>query len=194
MSSPRDVTELLVAAGNGDRGALDEMLPLVYAELRNVAERYLRRERRDHTLQPTALVHEAYIRLINQREVDWRNRAHFVGVAAEMMRRILVNHAEARAAGKRGGGAERVTLDRALLQFQDRNLDVIEIDGALKKLAEQDPRAARIVELRFFGGLTNEEIAEVLTISERTIDREYAFARAWLQRSLRPAPGSGGAA
>ena len=166
------------------------MLPLVYAELRNVAERYLRRERKDHTLQPTALVHEAYLRLINQREVNWRNRAHFVGVAAEMMRRILVNHAEARAAGKRGGDAERVTLDNALLAFEDRNLDVIEVDASLKKLAERDERGAKIVELRFFGGLTNEEIAEVLGISERTIDREYAFARAWLQRALRPGGGA----
>ena len=189
MYPSRDVTELLVAASKGDRGALDEMLPLVYAELRQVAERYLRRERSNHTLQPTALVHEAYMRLVNQREVNWRNRAQFVGVAAEMMRRILVNHAEARAAGKRGGGMERITLDRALLQFEDRNLDVIAVDDALKRLSQKDQRGARIVELRFFGGLTNEEIAEVLGISERTIEREYAFARAWLQRSL-----AGGAA
>lgn len=190
MHPARGVTELLVAAGNGDRGALDEMLPLVYAELRSVAERYLRRERSDHTLQPTALVHEAYLRLISQREVNWRNRAQFIGVAAEMMRRILVNHAEARAAGKRGGGAEKITLDNALLQFEDRNLDVIAVDDALKRLARQDPRAARIIELRFFGGLRNDEMSEVLDISERTIDREYAFARAWLQRALKP----GGAA
>jgi RNA polymerase sigma factor (TIGR02999 family) len=184
MHPSRGVTELLVAAGHGDRGALDEMLPLVYAELRQVAERYLRRERSDHTLQPTALVHEAYLRLVNQREVNWRNRAQFIGVAAEMMRRILVNHAEARAAGKRGGGAERITLDNALLQFEDRNLDVIAVDAALKQLATKDPRSARIIELRFFGGLKNDEIAEVLGISDRTIDREYSFGRAWLQRAL----------
>ena len=191
MHPSRDVTELLVAASNGDRGALDEMLPLVYAELRQVAERYLRRERSNHTLQPTALVHEAYMRLVNQREVNWRNRAQFVGVAAEMMRRILVNYAEARAAGKRGGGMERITLDRALLQFEDRNLDVVAVDQALKNLAEKDARGARIVELRFFGGLTVEEAAEALGISPATVKRGWSVARAWLKRELSKGTSSG---
>lgn len=185
MSSAGSVPDLLAAAASGDKAALDQMLPLVYGELRRVADRFLRHERPGHTLQATALVHEAYLRLIDQREVNWRNHAHFVGVAANMMRRILVNHAEARAAEKRGGGAERLTLDSVVLAFEEKNIDAIAVDAALSRLAASDERAARIVELRFFGGLTNAEIAEVLASSERTIEREYAFARAWLRRELK---------
>ncbi len=184
MESPGEITQLLVAASKGDRKALDEMLPLVYAELRRLADGYLRDERRDHTLQPTALVHEAYLRLINQREVDWRNRAHFVGVAAQMMRRILVNHAAAKKAEKRGGEAEKVTLDRAVEFFEERNLDVLDVDLALGRLAAIDERKARVMELRFFGGLSTEEIAQVLEVSVATIERDYVFARAWLRREL----------
>jgi RNA polymerase sigma-70 factor, ECF subfamily len=167
-----------------ERRDLDEMLPVVYDELRSVAERFLRRERSDHTLQATALVHEAYLRLVDQREVNWRNHAQFVGVAANMMRRILVNHAEARAADKRGGGATRLTLDSSVLAFEEQNIDALAIDRALSRLGESDPRAVRIIELRFFGGLTNAEIAEIAGISERSVEREYAFARAWLRRAL----------
>ena len=184
MDGPGEVTQLLVAASKGDRKALDEMLPFVYAELRRLADGYLRDERRDHTLQPTALVHEAYLRLINQREVDWRNRAQFIGVAAQMMRRILVNHAAAKKADKRGGDAEKVTLDRAVEFMEERNLDVLEVDLALSRLAGVDERKARVVELRFFGGLTTEEIAQVLNVSVATIERDYVFARAWLRREL----------
>lgn len=184
MDGRGEVTQLLVAASKGDRKALDEMLPFVYAELRRLADGYLRDERRDHTLQPTALVHEAYLRLINQREVDWRNRAHFIGVAAQMMRRILVNHAAAKKAEKRGGDAEKVTLDRAVEFMEERNLDVLQVDLALSRLAGVDERKARVVELRFFGGLTTEEIAQVLDVSVATIERDYVFARAWLRREL----------
>ena len=185
MEPAGDVTRLLVAAGRGDKSALDAMLPLVYAELRRIADGYLRNERRDHTLQPTALVHEAYMRLVNQHSVDWRNRAQFIGVAAQMMRRILVNHAEGKKAEKRGGEREKITLDRAVGAFEEKNLDVIEVDLALARLAAVDERKARIVELRFFGGLTVDEIAEVLGVSKATVERDYTFARAWLYRELR---------
>ena len=185
MEGAGEVTQLLVAASNGDRQALDEMLPLVYAELRRLAGGYLRDERGDHTLQPTALVHEAYLRLVNQRSVDWKNRAHFMGVAAQMMRRILVNHAEGKKAEKRGGGAEKITLDHAVGAFEERDLDVLAVDLALARLATIDERKARIIELRFFAGLTTPEIAEVLGISTATIERDYTFARAWLHRELR---------
>ena len=184
MATGSDVTTLLAAAARGDRGALDEMLPLVYAELRRIAQGYLRAERPDHTLQPTALVHEAYMRLVNQREVDWKNRAQFLGVAANMMRRILVNHAEAHRAEKRGGDMQRITLDRAVGALEERNLDVLALNAAMEKLAAVDPRKARMVELRFFGGLTNEEIAEVMGISLRTIERDYRLCKAWLHREL----------
>jgi RNA polymerase sigma factor (TIGR02999 family) len=183
-----ELTELLNAYGNGRREALDELLPIVYAELRRIATNYLARERTDHTLQPTALVHEAYLRLINQRNVDWRNRAQFYGLAAQMMRRILVNHAEARRAQKRGDGAGKVPLDEFTISFQEQNLDVLALHEAMNELAHLDEQKSKIVELKFFGGLTTEEIAEVTGLSIRSVEREWAFARGWLYKTLLATP------
>ena len=185
MSPPTGVTQLLIRAEKGDRAALDEMLPLVYGELRRLANFYLSKERPGHTLQPTALVHEAYLRLVNQQDVDWKNRAHFFGLAAEMMRRILTNHARDRAAGKRGGKSERVSLSRVNPSTEMKDIELIALDEALKELTEIDPRKSRIVELKFFSGLTTEEIAEILQISVATVKREWAMARAWLIRWLK---------
>jgi RNA polymerase sigma-70 factor, ECF subfamily len=179
-SSSGNATQLLLSWSGGDRLALDQMLPLVYEELHRLAALYLSRERPDHTLQPTALVNEAYLRLINQRQVDWRNRAQFLGVAANMMRRILVNHARDRAAGKRAGDRERVSLSLVELSSNPSDVDLIALETALDKLTALDERKARVVELRFFGGLTMDEIAEVLEISRATVEREWSFARAWL--------------
>lgn len=178
--TPTGVTQLLIDWGNGDESAPDEMLPLVYAELRRLAGYYMSHERSDHTLQPTALVHEAYLRLIDQRHVDWKNRAQFFGLAANMMRRVLVNHARDRTAAKRGGGAQKVSLSMAVDSFERPDVDVIALHEALDQLAGVDPRKSRIVELKFFGGLKTEEIAEVLRISIATVEREWSFARAWL--------------
>ncbi len=164
---------------------LDEMFPVIYAELRRLAQNYLRRERADHTLQPTALVHEAYLRLRNQRNVDWQNRAQFLGIAASMMRRILVNHAEAKHAEKRGGnGNVKQSLDEVTVFFEQQNLDLLALHEALKNLAAIDEQKSRVVELKFFGGLTTEEIAEVVGKSVATIEREWTFARAWLCKTL----------
>jgi RNA polymerase sigma-70 factor (ECF subfamily) len=184
MSSPQSVTQLLVSWGGGNRSALDELMPVVYDELRRVAESYLSRERQNHTLQPTALVHEAYLRLIDQRSVDWQNRAQFFGLAAQMMRRILVNHAEARRAGKRGGAAETVSLDEAVSFYETRELNLAALDEALAGLAALDGQQARVVELRFFGGLTVEEAARVLNLSPATVKREWDSAKLWLRRRL----------
>jgi RNA polymerase sigma factor (TIGR02999 family) len=181
---PGDVTQRLVDYGNGKRDALDEMLPMVYAELRRIAASHLRRERHDHTLQPTALVHEAYMRLVDQKKVDWRNRAQFLGLAAEMMRRILINHALEKQAAKRGGGAFKVTLSEVAQVFAPIDVDMLALNRAMERLAEIDPRKSRLVELKFFGGLTIEEIAEVMEISTATVEREWAFARAWLYRAI----------
>jgi RNA polymerase sigma factor (TIGR02999 family) len=180
MEPTAGVTQLLVQAGRGDRAALDEMLPLVYAELRRLANFYLTKERRDHTLQPTALVHEAYMRLVDQKHVDWKNRAQFFGLAAEMMRRILMNHARDRAAGKRGGKAERVSLSKVDRASPMKDMDLLALDEALNQLTAMDPRKSKIVEMKFFSGLTTEEIAEILQISEATVKREWALSRAWL--------------
>lgn len=179
-----EVTQLLLQASAGDRAALDAMMLIVDAELRDLSAGYLRNERAGHTLQPTALVNEAYLRLIDQLEVTWQNHAHFLGVAALMMHRILVNYAEARNADKRGGGASQVTLDDAMAVFQTRNLDVIAVDEALTRLAATEPRKAQIMEMRFFGGLTVPQIAGVLNTSVSTVERDYTVARAWLQREL----------
>jgi RNA polymerase sigma-70 factor, ECF subfamily len=179
MHSSVVVTELLLDRDRDDPQARDQILPLVYDELRRLARAYLGRERRNHTLQATALVHEAYLRLIDQREVDWKNRAQFVGVAAVMMRRILVNHARGRAAAKRGGEAERVTLSLAHIR-EAPSVDLIGLHEALDTLAAIDARKSRIVELKFFGGLTTPEIAEVMGLSPATIEREWKFSRAWL--------------
>ena len=181
---PGAATQLLLAWRAGDRDALDRMLPLVYDELHHLASRYLARERPDHTLQPTALVHEAYLRLVNQREVDWRNRAQFIGVAAGMMRRILVNHARDRAAAKRGGRAVPVSLSLIESPSGGSDMELIALEDALSRLEQLDPRRSRVVELKFFGGLGNEEIAEVLQVSRATVNRDWAFARAWLYAAM----------
>ena len=186
--SPSRVTQLLLDWSDGDARARAEVLPLVYDELRRLAALYLLRERHDHTLQPTALVHEAYLRLVDQRQVNWRNRAQFVGLAAVMMRRILVNYARDRAAGKRGGDLQRVPLSDADEPGRPQDVDVIVLHDALDQLSAIDPRKSRIVELKFFGGLTTNEIAEVLQLSPATIERDWSFARAWLYDAV-----SGGA-
>jgi RNA polymerase sigma factor (TIGR02999 family) len=180
-----DITQLLIAWSEGRREALDDLMPMVYADLRKVAANYMRREAVDHALQPTALVHEAYVRLIDQKHVQWRNRAHFFGVAAGLMRRILVDQARRRRAEKRGGGWERVTLvgDEAAAE-NHKEIDVLALHEALERLAAFDPQQERIVELRYFGGLTIEEAAEVLGISAATVVREWTIAKAWLRADL----------
>ena len=183
VPSPKEVTRLLVDWGNGDQAALDELIPLVYDELRRLAGRYMRRESQGHTLQTSALVNEAYLRLIDQKSVQWQNRAHFFGVAAQLMRRILVDHARSRSRVKRGGGAQMVSLAGQAVVSKEA-AEVIALDDALKNLAEMDPRKSQIVEMKFFGGLTNEEVAEVLNVTSRTIEREWRKARAWLNRAI----------
>lgn len=183
FSSTPNVTQLLVAWGNGNQIARDELVPLVYDELHKLAHYYLRRERDDHTLQTTALVNEAYMKLIDQ-QVTWRNRAHFFGIAAQAMRRILVDYARAARNAKRGGPQPRLALDEALDQAAERDADLIALDDALTSLAAFDPQQSQIVELRYFGGLTIAETAEVLGISDSTVEREWALARAWLRREL----------
>jgi RNA polymerase sigma factor (TIGR02999 family) len=181
MTDAPDVTQLLIAWGQGDRGALERLLPLVYAELRRIARQRLRRERREHTLCPTALVHEAYLRLSRQ-NAPWQNRAQFFALASEVMRRVLVDHARRRAA--RGGGHVSLALDESAAVQGPRELDLLALDAALDDLATLDPRAARLVELRFFGGLDHAEAAGVLGISRATAERDWAFARAWLRARL----------
>lgn len=178
------LTQLLIAWSQGDGRARELMTPLVYDELRRLAAGYLRRERPGHTLQPTALVHEAYMRLIDQRRVDWSNRAQFIGLAAVMMRRVLVNYARDRIAGKRGGGSKRVPLTVAGERVGAPEINVLDLHDALDRLAELDERKSRIVELKFFGGLTMDEIAESLGVSRATVEREWKFTRAWLHRAL----------
>lgn len=184
MDTAPNVTELLLAWSEGDREALEALTPLVYQELKKIAEGYLRRERADHTLQPTALAHEAYIKLIDQQHVQWRNRAHFYGIAAQAMRRILVDHARARLAGKRGSGGAVVSLDEAVDVSDERASQLVALDEALKTLAELDPQNCRVVELKYFGGMTLEETAEVLGISRATVIREWKMAKAWLYGEL----------
>jgi len=179
-ASPNDVTQLLVDWGKGDKQALDRLMPLVHDELHRIAGRYLRRERQGHTLQTTALINEAYLRIVDQKSVNWQSRAHFFGVAAQMMRRILVDHARSHLYAKRGGGAQKLALDEAIAKPQERDLDLVALDDALTGLAEIDPQQSRIIELRFFGGLTIEETAEVLSISPATVKREWNMAKAWL--------------
>ena len=180
-----DLTQLLVDWSHGDKAALDKLMPLVDEELRRLAHRYMSRERAGHTLQTTALVNEAFVRLINRGKVDWQNRAHFFGLAAQLMRTILVDHARSHACAKRGGGADKLELDEELVVSQQRASEVLALDDALKELAVIDPEQSRIVELRFFGGLTVEETAEVLHISPATVKREWSTAKAWLYRELR---------
>jgi len=186
MTAPRsDVTELLQLWSTGHADAIDQLLPTIYAELRRLASSYLRRERSDHTLQPTALVHEAFLKLVDQRRVQWQNRAHFFGIAAQAMRRILVDHARAHAAGKRGDGANHVTLDDAHLVTDGPGVDILALEEALTRLSQLDAQQGRVVELRFFGGLTMQETAEVLQVSTATVGREWAVAKSWLFAELR---------
>lgn len=180
----QDVTRLLREAQGGDRAALDELLPLVYRELKGIAARQLAGERAGHTLQATALVNEAYLRLVDQHSVDWRNRAHFFSIAAETMRRVLVNHAVSRRAAKRGSGVTLLALEEAASFPERREVDLIQLDEALTRLAALDREQARIVELKFFAGLSNEEAAEVLGTSESTVKREWRSAKAWLAAQL----------
>ncbi len=179
-SAPGSVTALLARAGQGDADAREAMVPLVYNELRHLAASYLRRERANHTLQPTALVHEAYLRLVDQRLGTWQSRAHFMGVAALVMRRVLVNHARDKAAAKRGGGVVPESLTIVGDVAAAPPVDVLALDVALDKLATLDARKCRIVELKFFGGLTTDEVAEVVGTSVATVERDWSFSRAWL--------------
>lgn len=182
--SREGITQLLERWSAGEQEALDQLMPLVYDELHRLAGAYLRRERRDHTLQTTALVNEAYLRLIDQRNPRWQNRAQFFGVAAQLMRRILVDHARAHRAAKRGGPQEDLSLSQARHFGETPDLDLLALHDLLEQLAEIDPDQSRIVELRFFGGLTIEETAEVMKISHATVEREWTMARAWLRREL----------
>jgi RNA polymerase sigma factor (TIGR02999 family) len=184
MDTPeKDVTQLLVDWGNGDRAALDELTPLVYNELRRLASRYMRREGPGHTLQPSALVNEAFLRLVDQRDVRWQSRAHFFGVAAQLMRRVLIDCARRHASTKRGGGALRVSISEAA-GVERQASEMVALDRALSGLAEMDPRKAQIVEMKFFGGLTTEEVAAVLGVTPRTVEREWRAAKAWLHRAV----------
>lgn len=184
MASGGDVTQILEAASGGSQEAVNQLLPLVYDELRKIASDYLRLERPDHTLQPTALVHEAYLRLVNQRTAGWKNRAQFFGVAAKAMRRILVDRARMHKAAKRGGGSTKLSLDEAVANFEERAIDLVALDESLTRLADIDERKARVVELRFFGGLTAEETAKVLECPLRTIERDWTMAKAWLRADI----------
>jgi RNA polymerase sigma factor (TIGR02999 family) len=181
---PGDVTQLLVQWQGGDRKSLDRLIPLVYKELRLIAQRFLRQEKPGHTLQSTALVHEAYLRLVDQSRTNWQNRAHFFGVAATIIRNILVDHARARQASKRGGAMLTLSLDEAVALPRKRDLELIAVDDALLSLSSFDPQQSRIVELRFFGGLTIEETSEVLGISESTVKRDWILAKTWIVRTL----------
>ena len=182
--SPKEITRLLVAWGDGDESALADLTPLVYEELHRLAHHYMSGERAGHTLQTTALVNEAYVRLIDWKNVRWQNRAHFFGVSAQLMRRILVDFARARGYDKRGGGAPAVELDEAVLVADEKGTDMVALDEALNALAELDERQSKVVELRFFGGLSIEETAEALKISSATVKRDWAMARAWLRRQM----------
>ena len=183
--NPREqATRFLIDWSNGDRDTAAGLMPLVYDELRRLARGYLQRERADHTLQATGLVHEAYLRLVDQTTTTWQNRAHFFGVAAHSMRQILVDHARRHGTAKRGGAQTKVEFDEALAPSASRSLDVIALDDALHELAALNPQHSRIVELRFFGGMTIEEVAEVLDVSPRTVQREWRVARAWLRHQI----------
>jgi RNA polymerase sigma factor (TIGR02999 family) len=182
--APHQVTQLLLDWGKGDQSALDKLMPLVYGELRKLARQYLNKERPGHTLQTTDLIHETYLKLVNQDRVQWQNRAHFFGVSAQLMRRILVDGARRRNRAKRGGGAPMLSLDEGALISRKSELDIVAFDEALTKLADLDRRKAQVIELRFFGGLSVEEAAEFLKVSEITVMRETRLAKAWLHRAL----------
>lgn len=182
--TPGEITQLLIQVAQGDHEAESRLIPLVYDELRRLARRYMRNERPDHTLQATALVHEAYLRLTRQNDADWQSRAHFFGVAANVMRRILVDHARAKQANKRGGKDQKVSFDEAIIVQSELPQQFLALDEALERLTKRDPRQSRIVELTYFGGLTEKEAAEVLGISVRTVKRDWTIARAWLYQQL----------
>ena len=184
-SAQHEVTQLLVAWSDGDRAALDQLTPLVYEELHRLARKHMNRERQGHTLQTSALVNEAYLRLIDQRSVHWQNRAQFFSIASRLMRRILVDHARSHHYAKRGGDIRRVSLDEAMVVAQDQAAELVALDDALKGLAEIDPRKCQVVELRFFGGMSVEESAEVLGVSAVTVMRDWSTAKAWLQRAMK---------
>ena len=181
--NPQNITQLLAEWRDGDQSALDELYPLVYDELHRLARLYMSRERKGHTLQTTALINEAYVRLVGQK-VNWANRSHFFAISAQIMRRILIDHARRHAYAKRGGGAQQVSLEEAATVTPDQSGELIRLDEALKSLAEMDPRRSQVVELRYFGGLNNEEIAGVLNVSENTVTRDWNMARAWLYQQL----------
>lgn len=181
---PSEITQLLRKWSEGDRASLDQLMPIVYQELRKLANNYLRGERSDHTLQPTALINEAYIRLVKQDFPEWQSRKHFFGVAAQLMRQILVEHARARATARRGDGAQKLSLDEAPVFSQERAADLVALDDALTALARFDERKVRIVELRYFGGFSVEEVANALDISLATVGREIRMAQAWLHREM----------
>ena len=178
------ITQLLAEWSDGNQAALDELYPLVYNELHRLARRYMSRERKGHTLQTTALINEAYVRLVDQKNVHWANRSHFFAISAQIMRRILIDHARRHAYAKRGGGAQQVSLDDVAMVARDLSSDLVQLDEALKTLAKMDARRCHVVELRYFGGLSNEEIAGVLKVSENTVTRDWNLARAWLYQQL----------
>jgi RNA polymerase sigma-70 factor (ECF subfamily) len=188
-AAPQNITGLLVAWSNGDRAALNSLVPLIYAELHRLASRYMRQEGPGHTLNTTALVNEAYLRMVNQKEVNWQNRTHFFAVSAQSMRNILVDMARGRKRQRRGGDAEHLSLDESLVFSEERAAELIALDDALNELAKIDERKSRIVEMRYFGGLSVEETAEVLQVSVATVDREWRRARAWLYSELNAAGG-----
>ena len=181
---PQEVTQLLVDWGNGNQAALDRLMPVVYTELRQLAHWYMRRERPDHTMQTTALIHEAYLRLVDQNQVRWQHQAHFFGIAARLMRQILIEHARSRTRAKRGGGVGTISLDEAAIVSQARATELLALDDALERLATIAPRKSRVVELRFFGGLSVEEAAIVLNVAPNTVLRDWRLAKAWLHREI----------
>lgn len=182
--SPQEVTQLLVDWSNGNKAALDQLMPLVYQELRSLAAHYLRRERRDHTLQSTALVNEVYLRLVDYSNLRWQDRAQFFALASQLMRHILIDHARSHRYAKRGGGAHKVSLDEVAVLSEERASDLVALDDALTSLSAVDPRKGQVVELRFFGGLNIEETAEVLKVSSMTVQREWRWAKAYLYREI----------
>jgi RNA polymerase sigma factor (TIGR02999 family) len=178
------ITQLLAEWSDGNQSALDKLYPLVYEELHRLARRYMSRERKGHTLQTTALINEAYVRLVDQKNVHWANRSHFFAISAQIMRRILIDHARRHAYAKRGGGAQQVSLEEVAVVAREQSAEILRLDEALKILAKMDPRRCHVVELRYFGGLNNEEIAGVLKVSENTVTRDWNLARAWLHQQL----------
>jgi RNA polymerase sigma-70 factor (ECF subfamily) len=187
-AASHEVTQLLMAWNDGDQSALERLIPLVHAELHRIARRYMRSERAGHTLQTSALINEAYLRLIDAQQVHWQNRAHFFGIAAQLMRRVLVDFARSRGYKKRGGGALQVSLDETMVITKERGEDLVALDEALSALSELDERKGRVVEMRFFGGLSEKEIAEALRVSLETVRRDWRLAKSWLRRRLSETP------